>query len=43
MSQATNFNWMKRFDGLQPPEIKRLKQLEDENYKLIVADLSLSS
>jgi putative transposase len=30
-------------DGMQPPEMRRLKQLEDENSKLkkIVADLSL--
>jgi putative transposase len=30
-------------DGMQPPEMRRLKQLEDENAKLkkIVADLSL--
>jgi putative transposase len=30
-------------EGLQPPEMRRLKQLEDENAKLkkIVADLSL--
>ena len=43
ISQATYFNWKKKFDGLQPPEIRRLKQLEDENAKLrkLVADLSL--
>ena len=37
------FNWKKKYDGLQPPEMRRLKQLEDENSKLkkIVADLSL--
>jgi putative transposase len=30
-------------NGMQPPEMRRLKQLEDENSKLkkIVADLSL--
>ena len=27
ISQATYFNWKKRYDGLQPPEILRLKQL----------------
>ena len=33
----------KKYDGMQPPEMRRLKQLEDENAKLkkIVADLSL--
>ena len=42
-SQATYFNWKKKYDGLLPSEMRRLKQLEDENNKLkrIVADLSL--
>jgi putative transposase len=43
ISQATYFNWKKRYDGLLPTEMRRLKQLEDENTKLrkVVADLSL--
>lgn len=43
ISQATYFSWKKRFDGMTPPEMRRLKQLEDENAKLrkLVADLSL--
>jgi putative transposase len=43
ISQATYFNWKKKFDGMTPPEMRRLKQLEDENTKLkkLVADLSL--
>ena len=43
ISQATYFNWKKRYDGLLPTEMRRLKQLEDENAKLrkVVADLSL--
>jgi putative transposase len=43
ISQATYFNWKKKYDGLLPNEIRRLKQLEDENNKLrkVVADLSL--
>jgi putative transposase len=43
ISAATYFNWKKRYDGLTPPEMRRLKQLEDENGKLrkLVADLSL--
>ena len=43
ISQATYFNWKKKYDGLLPSEIRRLKQLEDENNKLrkVVADLSL--
>jgi putative transposase len=34
ISQATYFNWKKRYDGLLPTEMRRLKQLEDENGKL---------
>ena len=43
ISQATYFNWKKKYAGLLPTEMKRLKQLEDENGRLkrIVADLSL--
>jgi putative transposase len=43
ISQATYFNWKKKYDGLLPSELKRLKQLEDENARLkkIVADLTL--
>jgi putative transposase len=43
ISQATYFNWKKKYSGLLPSEMKRLKQLEDENGRLkrIVADLTL--
>ena len=43
ISQATFFNRRKKYGGLLPTEMKRLKQLEDENAKLkkLVADLSL--
>jgi putative transposase len=43
ISQATYFNWKKKYDGMTPPEMRRLRQLEDENTKLrkLVADLSL--
>ncbi len=43
ISQATYFDWKKKYDGLLPTEMRRLKQLEDENGKLrkVVADLSL--
>ena len=34
ISQATYFNWKKKYDGMSPPEMRRLKQLEDENAKL---------
>ena len=41
ISQATYFNWKKNYAGLLPDEMRRLKQLEDENSRLkkIVADL----
>ena len=43
ISQASYFNWKKKYAGLLPTEMKRLKQLEDENSRLkkIVADLTL--
>jgi putative transposase len=43
VSEATYYNWRKKYGGLMPSEMKRLKQLEEENAKLkkIVADLSL--
>ena len=43
ISQATYFNWKKKYAGMLPTEMKRLKQLEDENGRLkkIVADLTL--
>lgn len=43
ISQATYFNWKKKYDGLLPDEMRRLKALEDENTRLkkIVADLTL--
>ncbi len=43
ISQATYFNWKKKYAGLLPLEMKKLKQLEDENARLkkIVADLTL--
>lgn len=43
ISQATYFNWKKKYGGLLPDEMRRLKALEDENSRLekIVADLTL--
>jgi putative transposase len=43
ISDATFYNWKKKYGGLGPSEVKRLKQLEEENAKLKkpVADLSL--
>ena len=43
ISEATYYNWRKKYAGLMPSEMKRLKQLEEENQRLkkLVADLSL--
>ena len=43
ISTATFYTWKKKYGGLMPSEMKRLKQLEEENPRLkrIVADLSL--
>lgn len=43
ISQATYFNWKKKYAGLMPSEMRWLRELEDENARLkrIVADLSL--
>jgi putative transposase len=43
ISQATFFNWKKKYAGLGIAELKKMKQLEEENYllKKLVADLSL--
>ncbi|MBL6692092.1 MAG: transposase, partial [Pseudomonadales bacterium] len=34
ISQATFFNWKKKYGGMLPNEMRRLKQLEDENRRL---------
>ena len=43
VTQATFYRWKKKFAGMGVSEVRRLKQLEDENRKLkqLVADLSL--
>ncbi len=43
ISVQTYYRWRKKYGGLMPSEMKRLKQLEEENKRLktIVADLSL--
>lgn len=43
ISEATFYNWKKKYDGLGSAELRRLRQLEAENQQLkkLVADLSL--
>jgi len=43
ISEATFYNWKKKYGGLGVSEVRRLKQLEEENSRLkrMVADLSL--
>ncbi len=43
ISDATFYNWRTKYGGLSPSELRRLKQLEEDNAKLkrLVADLSL--
>ena len=43
ISEATFYNWKKKFGGMGVTELCRLRQLEEENQRLkrLVADLSL--
>ena len=43
ISEATFYNWKKKYGGIGISELRRLRQLEEENAKLkkLVADLSL--
>lgn len=43
ISEQTFYRWKKLYGGLGPSEVRRLKQLEEENRRLkqMVADLSL--
>ncbi len=43
VSEPTFYRWKKQYAGMGVPEIRRPKQLEDENSKLkkLVADLTL--
>ncbi len=45
ISDATYYRWKAQYGGLQVSELRRLRQLEDENRKLkqIVADLTLDN
>lgn len=43
ISRATFYNWKKKYSGMEASQLKRLKDLEDENRRLkrMYADLSL--
>ena len=43
IAEATFYVWRKKYGGLSPSELKRLRLLEEENrkFKQLVADLSL--
>ncbi len=43
VSDATFYNWRKKYSGMGPSELRQLRQLQEENAKLkcLVADLSL--
>jgi putative transposase len=43
ISEATFYNWKKKYGGVGINELRRLRQLEEENSRLkqLVADLSL--
>ena len=45
IAEATFYNWRKRYAGLMPSEVKRLRQLEEENGKLkrLLADAILDN
>lgn len=44
-SEPTYYNWKAKYGGMSVSDVKRLKQLEDENRRLkqIVADLTLDN
>jgi putative transposase len=43
INKATFYNWKKKYGGMESNELKRLKELEEENRKLksMYADLAL--
>jgi putative transposase len=45
MSDATYYNWKAKYAGMTSSDVKRLRQLEDENRRLkhLVADLTLDN
>lgn len=45
ISEATFYNWKAKYGGMEANEVKRMKDLEDENNRLkrIVANLTLEN
>ena len=45
VSEATYYRWKQLYGGMGPSELRKMRQLEDENQKLkrLVADLSLDN
>ena len=45
ISSASYYNWKQKYGGMDASEIKRLKELEEENAKLkrICADMALEN
>ena len=45
ISEATYYNWKSKYGGMQASDIKRLKELEDENRRLkqMYAELCLDN
>ena len=45
ISDATYYQWKSKYGGMEAADIKRLRELEEENrkLKLMVADLSLEN
>ena len=43
ITEQTFYRWKKKYGGLMPSEVRKLKQLQEENTRLkrLVADLSL--
>ena len=43
MSSATYYNWKSKYGGMEASDVKRLKELEEENHQLkkMYANLSL--
>ena len=41
ISDATFYNWKKKYGGVGVSELRRLRQLEEENSKLMITELVL--